>query len=42
MLKRVWDGARQMLAGIRLTRAIEKNQKAADELDNLLREVLRR
>lgn len=42
MLKRFWDGVRHMLAGVRLTRAIERNRKAADELDNLLREVLRR
>lgn len=33
---------RKLAAGRRLTRAIEQNDKAADELDGLLREVLKR
>lgn len=42
MLKRIWNGVRQRLAGLPLNRAIERNQRAADDLDSLLREVLRR
>ncbi|MEM7753412.1 MAG: hypothetical protein AAF230_08365 [Pseudomonadota bacterium] len=42
MLKQIWSSVRTRLVGMRLKRAVERNQKAADDLDTVLREVLRR
>lgn len=41
MLGRLWRGIRRALTGRRLTGAIDRNERAADELDALLRKVLR-
>lgn len=40
MLNTVWASLRQVLSGRRLTRAVERNESAARELDAALREVL--
>ena len=42
MLKRILQALRRALTGQRLNRAVERNARAADELDSPLREVLRR
>lgn len=42
MFKRFLVGLRVWMAGARLTRSIRKNERAATELDALLREVLKR
>lgn len=42
MLKRCLAWARRMLAGPRLARSIARNARAADDLDGVLREVLKR
>ncbi|MEM6385084.1 MAG: hypothetical protein AAF718_02490 [Pseudomonadota bacterium] len=42
MLERAWKWLRQMLSGQRLSAAIQRNERAADELDDVLREVLKR
>lgn len=42
MVKEVWLMLRRVLSGRGLGEAMDRNQKAADELDGLLREVLRR
>ena len=42
MQKRVLAWLRQVLSGHRLSRAIQRNERAADELDSVLRKVLRR
>jgi hypothetical protein len=41
MSKRVWIRLKKWLAGKRLARAVERNQRAADDLDQALRKVLR-
>ncbi len=42
MLRRLIDSLRRALAGRQLNRAVTRNAQAADDLDSLLREVLRR
>ena len=42
MLRRIWERLRRAGAGPRLRRAIDNNDRAATELDALLREVLKR
>lgn len=42
MLKRFRAFVRKMLTGRRLIRSIDRNTQAADDLDSLLREVMRR
>lgn len=42
MLKRSWEWARRLLAGRRLALSIARNARAADDLDGVLREVLKR
>lgn len=42
MLRLVWDWLRRVLSGHRLTQAIKRNERAADDLDDVLRKVLRR
>ena len=42
MMKWLRSSLRRLLAGRRLVRAIERNEEAADQLDTLLREVLKR
>lgn len=42
MVQWLWDSLRDALAGRRLRRAMQRNAQAADELDALLREVMRR
>ena len=42
MLKDFLAVLRRILTGRELTRAIDRNQRAADDLDGALREVLRR
>ncbi|GEM_PF-4430551 len=42
MFNGLWGELRRLVAGPELWRAVDKNDKAADELDALLREVLRK
>lgn len=42
MLKTIWAEVRRLLTGRGLGHAIDRNKKAADDLDSLLREVLKR
>lgn len=42
MVKRILAYLRRVLAGRAISRSIDRNTEAADELDALLREVLRR
>lgn len=42
MLKRLGHRLRTLFAGKRLTRAIERNEKAANALDELLRKVVKK
>lgn len=42
MLKRLWRDLRRALAGRRLIAARRRNEAAAEALDALLREVLKR
>ena len=42
MLRWLWDSLKDALAGPRLSRAVKRNEKAADDLDAVLREVLKR
>ncbi len=42
MLRNIWAVVRRLLAGRGLGHAIDRNRKAADDLDSLLREVLKR
>lgn len=41
MKSELWTWFRRCLAGARLNRAMERNEQAADELDRLLKEVLK-
>lgn len=41
MTAKLWIQFRRFLAGGRLNRSMERNEHAADELDRLLKEVLR-
>lgn len=42
MLKRLRESLRRAFSGARLNTAIERNKRAADDLDALLQEVLKR
>ena len=42
MIAKLIRALRKLAAGNRLSRAIERNDQAADDLDALLREVLKR
>ena len=42
MIARLLRAVRAMAAGFRLSRAIERNEQAAKELDAVLQEVLKR
>ncbi|MGR3513685.1 MAG: hypothetical protein ACU0GG_13060 [Paracoccaceae bacterium] len=42
MLNALWSWLREVLSGQRLSQAIKRNERAADELDDVLRKVLRR
>lgn len=41
MTSSLWRRFRRLLAGVRLNRAIERNEHAASELDRVLKEVFR-
>jgi len=42
ILQRLRNALREILAGRRLAQAVRQNDRAADDLDAVLREVLRR
>ena len=42
MAKGIWKRIRKFLTGLKLAQSIKRNNEAADKLDALVREVLKR